>query len=81
MNDEDVLALCNTSLLDPNKDVYIYFDHVIDATSEILIDGAFDVVDEVIVGSKNKKVIDGEDADVDDCIGVCVLLIFYYLFL
>jgi len=37
-NDEDVLAMCKTSLFDPDKDVHIYFDHVIDTMSETLID-------------------------------------------
>lgn len=36
--DEDVLAMCKTSLFDPDKDVHIYFDHVIDTMSETLID-------------------------------------------
>ena len=34
-NDEDALAMCNTTFLDPDKDVHIYVDHVIDDMSEI----------------------------------------------
>lgn len=54
--------MSNTTLLDLDKDVHIYFDHVIDVTSEILIEGVFDVVDEAVVGNTNKKVLVGEDA-------------------
>lgn len=38
-NDEDVLAMCKTSLVDPNEDVHIYFNRVIDVMREILICG------------------------------------------
>ena len=37
--DEDVLAMCKTSLVDPNEDVHIYFNRVIDVMREILICG------------------------------------------
>ena len=43
-NDQDVLAMSNTTLLDLDKDVHMYFDYVIDVTSEILIEGVFDVI-------------------------------------
>lgn len=54
--------MSNTTLLDLDKDVHMYFDYVIDVTSEILIEGVFDVVDEAVVGNTNKKVLVGEDA-------------------
>lgn len=43
-NEREILHMCNTSIVHPNKDVHVYFERVVDDKSNIVVDVLYKVV-------------------------------------